>query len=123
MLNKLTLSYFVCTSGGEIGQGQIFAYNPADHTLTLVVESERESELDNPDNITVAPFGDLFLCEDGNGEQFIVGVNAGGKIYKFARNAINTSEFAGVCFSPDGSKLFLNIQNPGITFCIQGVWS
>ena len=116
------LIYFVCTSGGEIGQGQIFAYNPADDTLTLVVESERESELDNPDNITVAPFGDLFLCEDGNGEQFIVGVNAGGKIYKFARNAINTSEFAGVCFSPDGSKLFLNIQNPGITFCIQGVW-
>jgi len=117
------LIYFVCTSGGEIGQGQIFAYNPVDETLTLVVESEKESELDNPDNITVAPFGDLFLCEDGNWEQFIVGINAAGEIYKFARNAINTSEFAGVCFSPDGSKLFLNIQNPGITFCIQGTWS
>ncbi|MFP4414107.1 MAG: hypothetical protein ACLFVV_21995 [Coleofasciculus sp.] len=48
--------------------------------------------------------------------------NRYGDCYKFARNAINTSEFVGIGFSPDGSKLFVNIQNQGITFCIQGGW-
>lgn len=119
------LVYFVSTSGGNIGRGQVFAYNPANETVTLVVESENPSELDNPDNIAVAPFGDLILCEDGDGDQFVVGVNTQGELYHFARNITSDSigeyrEFCGACFSPDGSKLFFNIQEPGITFCVWG---
>jgi secreted PhoX family phosphatase len=70
----------------------------------------------------VSPFGDLFICEDGDGEQFVVGVTPKGKLYHFARNAINDREFAGVCFSPDGRTMFVNIQDPGITFAIWGDW-
>lgn len=75
-----------------------------------------------PDNIVVAPFGDLFLCEDGSDEQFVVGVTRRGELYQFARNALNDNEFAGACFSPDGQTLFVNIQTPGISLANWGPW-
>jgi secreted PhoX family phosphatase len=30
---------------------------------------------------------------------------------------------AGVCFSPDGETLFVNIQYPGMTLAITGDWT
>ncbi len=114
--------YWTCTSGGEAGYGQVFRYDPIANTVELFVESKGQGQLDYPDNITFTPFGHLMLCEDGADEQFIVGVNQAGELYKFARNAINNKEFAGACFSPDGQTMFVNIQNPGITFAIWGPW-
>ncbi|MBD2438536.1 PhoX family phosphatase [Nostoc sp. FACHB-110] len=121
------LIYFACTNGGNVGQGQVFAYkpdnrNPNKGTLTLIVESPDENVLNFPDNVTVSPFGDLFLCEDGSGTEYVQGVNEEGEIYQFAANAINGSEFAGVCFSPYGNTMFVNIQTPGITCAIWGPW-
>lgn len=115
--------YFVATSGGDAGQGQVFKYDPKRSTLALVVESPGEGVLDNPDNVVVAPFGDLILCEDGDDAQYVAGVAPNGKAYQLARNAISDNEFAGACFSPDGQTLFVNIQTPGITFAIWGPWS
>ncbi|MBE9210859.1 DUF839 domain-containing protein [Nostoc sp. LEGE 06077] len=119
--------YFCCTSGGAAGAGQVWRYIPPTNrtleTLDLFVESTSRSELDAPDNIVVAPFGDLILCEDGGGENFLRGVTSNGEIYNFARNALNDSEFAGACFSPDGRTLFVNIQTPGITLAIWGPWT
>lgn len=126
------LIYFTATQGGPPatnasngrGNGQVWVYNPANETLTLLVEATPSGELlDEPDNITVSPFGDLFLCEDGGGEQYVVGVNNKGELYQFARNGISNSEFCGACFSPDGNTLFVNIQTPGITLAIWGPWS
>ncbi|MBD0263556.1 MAG: DUF839 domain-containing protein [Tolypothrix sp. Co-bin9] len=117
------LVYFTCTNGGDIRQGQIFAYDPSNETITLVVESTNVEELNAPDNITVAPFGDLFVCEDGSGTEYVHGVNQQGELYRFATNAINGSEFAGACFSPDGHTMFVNIQTPGITCAIWGPWT
>jgi uncharacterized protein len=117
------LVYFVATSGGNIGEGQVFAYDPSNDTLTLVVESTNSAALDNPDNITVAPFGDLILCEDGDEDSYVVGVNQAGELYQFAKNNINTSEYAGACFSPDGGTLFVSLQSPGITLAIWGPWN
>ncbi|MBW4574638.1 MAG: PhoX family protein [Aphanothece sp. CMT-3BRIN-NPC111] len=114
--------YFCCTSGGSSGDGQIWRYNPANETIELYIEPNNSGVLDNPDNIVVAPNGDLFLCEDGEGTDYLVGITATGTLYQFARNALNTSEFAGVCFSPDGQTMFANIQSPGITFAIWGPW-
>jgi uncharacterized protein len=31
-------------------------------------------------------------------------------VFEFARNLADTREFAGVCFSPDGETLFVNLQ-------------
>ncbi|MGF1485566.1 MAG: alkaline phosphatase PhoX [Prochloraceae cyanobacterium] len=115
--------YWTCTSGGKAGRGQVFRFDPIAQTLQLFVESPGINVLDYPDNLTMSPFGDLMMCEDGWGEQFLVGVNAEGQCYKFARNALNNSEFAGVCFSPDGKTMFVNIQRPGITLAVWGNWT
>ena len=126
--------YFCCNNGGSVdpatgstnGLGQVWRYVPGrtneGGTIELFVEPNNKRVLDSPDNIVVSPFGDLFICEDGDGEQFVVGVTPKGKLYHFARNAINDREFAGVCFSPDGRTMFVNIQDPGITFAIWGDW-
>jgi uncharacterized protein len=120
------------------GNGQIWAYNPIAETITLLVEGSPTGELlDEPDNITVTPFGDLFVCEDSSDNfQYIVGVNQSGELYQFAKNVLFSqvtndlakqpftgNEFAGACFSPDGQTFFVNIQIPGITFAIWGPWS
>ena len=122
--------YFCCTSGGKAGLGQVWRYIPgktvqAGGTLTLFVESEDSKVLDLPDNITVAPFGDLFVCEDSYSfnEQFIRGISTEGQVYPFARNALNNNEFAGACFSMNPLTLFVNIQTPGLTFAIWGPFS
>lgn len=124
------------------GKGQLWKYTPGAHegdphehevgaeeggTLELICEPNDSSVMDHPDNITVAPWGDLIVCEDGEAEQFLLGVtpptpSGPAEVYKFARNAHNTSEFAGACFSPDGTTLFVNIQNPGYTLAITGPW-
>jgi secreted PhoX family phosphatase len=89
-------------------------------TLELFAEPNNGNIVDNADNVTVAPWGDLVICEDGSGEQFIVGITPQGKFYKLARHA--SSEVAGATFSPDGSTLFFNVQKPGITFAVTGPW-
>jgi hypothetical protein len=43
-----------------------------------------------------------------------------GSIGDFARNTLGQSEFAGVCFSPDGEVLFVNLQLDGLTLAIRG---
>lgn len=112
------LIYFVASGGGDAGNGQVWAYDPKRQTVTLLVESTEESVLDNPDNITVAPDGTLYLCEDGGGEQYIVGVDDQGDLFQFAQNIYNTSETAGACFSSDGRFMFVNIQTFGVTLAI-----
>ncbi|MDJ0702222.1 MAG: DUF839 domain-containing protein [Leptolyngbyaceae cyanobacterium MO_188.B28] len=115
--------YFVCTTGGEEPFGQIWRYTPGQPpdlggALELFVQPDDPSILDFPDNLIMAPSGDLMVCEDGRGDQFVVGVTPNGEIYPFAHNALNQSEFAGICFSPDGRTMFLNIYSPGVTFAI-----
>lgn len=119
--------YFTCTNGGVAGTGQVWRYVPGQTpqqggTIELFVEPNDPNILDAPDNIVVAPTGDLILCEDGPNTQYIVGVTPSGQLYQLARNALNDSEFAGACFSPSGQTMFVNIQSPGITFAIWGPW-
>jgi uncharacterized protein len=110
--------YFTCTNGGKAQLGQIFRYNPFKETLELFLESLATDVLDYPDNLTVAPFGDLIVCEDGRGEQRLMGITPEGQSYQLARNALNNSEFAGVCFAPDGKTMFVNIYHPGMTLAV-----
>lgn len=127
--------YFACTDGGHVHKGQIWRYVPSPHEgtgwepdapgrLELFVEPEDPGLIENADNLTVAPWGDLIVCEDGSGEQYLAGVTPKGEIYKFAHNAHPAdSEFAGSSFSPDGTTLFVNIQDPGLTLAITGPWT
>ena len=45
-----------------------------------------------------------------------------GQQYAIADNAHTPSELAGVCFSPDGAVMFVNIQDRGLTLAITGPW-
>ena len=58
--------YFACTNGGAKKDGQVWRLT--DDTLELFAEPNDESLCDNCDNLTVAPWGDLILCEDGGAE-------------------------------------------------------
>jgi uncharacterized protein len=102
--------YFDCTSGGDAGAGQLWEYTPPG-TLKLVFESPAADVLDAPDNLVVVPdTGDVFLQEDGGGEQFVRGVTRRGEIYDFAKTVLNSTEFCGGCFSPDGKTFFVSQQ-------------
>lgn len=126
--------YFVASRGGT-GHGQIWEYTISTETLSLVFESPGPHVLNRPDNITASPRGGLVLCEDGSDEQYVQGLTLDGRVFRFAQNNVQlrgekngltgdyrTSEFAGACYSPDGRWLFVNVQEPGITFAITGRW-
>jgi secreted PhoX family phosphatase len=123
--------FFACTTGGRAKAGQLWRYRPSppeiegtslEHerpaTLELFLQPDDPSVLENADNITQSPGGDLVVCEDGGGEQFLLGVTSKGTVYPIARNAMSNTEFAGCCYSPDGSTLFVNLQRPGLTLAI-----
>lgn len=116
------LIYFVCSDGGDLRAGQVFAYDPLRDTLTLVVESTDRALLDAPDNITVGPDGRLYLCEDGSGGDNLVSVDHDGSLAILAQNTSSGSEWAGACFSPAGNVMFVNMQGDGLTFAIKGPW-
>ena len=115
--------YFACTNGGKAKCGQIWRLVPEENKLELFIEPNDPGLIENADNLTVTPWGDLIVCEDGSNEQFLVGVTPKGEIYKFARNAVSQSELAGATFSPDGTTLFVNIQHDGLTLAITGPWT
>eukprot|EP00913_Durusdinium_trenchii_P028322 g26550.t1 len=150
------------TEGGEgllasdRGEGAVFAYDPRHEVLEVLFVAQLGEggvpTADNPDNVTVGPKGEIFLCEDGGRDVdgfglSLLGLTRRGETFEFARNNINISsgdadalvaaghdpaavgtgdftgqEWAGATFSPDGNILFVNIQTPGITFAITGPW-
>ena len=95
--------------------------------LQLFVESTDERTLNMGDNITVAPWGHLVVCEDNYSDTIrnhLKGVTPDGRVYTIARNVFTgNAEFAGACFSPDGQVLFVNIMYPGMTLAIRGPWT
>jgi uncharacterized protein len=120
--------FFDCTEGGAAGKGQIWELDPRAKRLRLVFESAGEGQLDGPDNLTLVPAtGDLLVCEDGDGTQFVRGLTRGGRIYDVVRSIANNTEFAGACFDPRGRVLFVNQQGigtavPGVTYAVWGPW-
>lgn len=136
--------YFISTSGGESQRGQLWQYRPAGAdrgTLTLVFQSPSSAVLDSPDNLCVTPSGAILFCEDdasGDNDAHplapgfrnidrLIGLSRDGVPFEFALNIHNESEFAGACFSPDGSILFVNVfggaaAGSGMTCAITGPW-
>ena len=130
--------YLTATSGGPIERGQILRYVPSPDEgkrgerrrpgrLQLFVETTDEKSLNMGDNLTVAPWGHLIVCEDNYSDTLrnhLKGVTPDGRLYTIGRNVFQgNSELAGVCFAPDNQTMFVNIQYPGITLAITGPWS
>jgi secreted PhoX family phosphatase len=134
--------FFVSTSGGDAGFGQVWHYDPRDDELTLFFESPGGSVLDSPDNLLVTPRGGILLCEDnasaagGGGHPLapgigdvnrLIGLTRRGEAFELALNTMSDSELCGATFSPDGTTLFVNIQGgaepgSGLTAAITGPW-
>lgn len=125
--------YFVMTNGGRKQFGQIFRYVPGPYegtnreaerpgTLELFAEPNDSDLLRNGDNIAVAPWGDLIICEDTDARCRVLGVTPRGEFYTLVQATRGSHELAGACFSPDGSTLFFNVQNPGYTVALTGPW-
>ena len=126
--------YWACTNGGPYMKGQVFRYIPSPYEgtlrenikpglLQLYIQSHSSKIIENCDNLTVSPWGDLFICEDHQGSCGIIRVTQKGQISKFAENHYSNSELAGACFSPDGNTFFVNLQKDGLTLAINGPWN
>jgi secreted PhoX family phosphatase len=126
--------FFACTYGGRRKSGQIWRYVPSPREgspaearepgrLELFLQPDDPRILFNPDQMAVAPWGDLLVCEDNPRRRYLQGITPQGDIYTLARNVKDESELAGVCFSPDRTTMFLNMQNAGFTFAVTGPWT
>jgi uncharacterized protein len=103
--------FFDCTTGGPQNLGQVWKYDEGRDVLTLIYVSTNRQQLENPDNITIVqPTGDVLLCEDSPGEQYVRGLTQSGEIYDFALALTNDTEFCGAVFDPDYQTLYVNQQ-------------
>ncbi len=125
--------FLTATIGGPERLGQVFEYRVSDADgqpgeaddagkLRLLAECTRGGLLRHADNLTMSPWGDLIVCEDTTYNCGLVGLSPSGREYELANNRYTSSELAGVCFSPDGSILFVNVQERGLTLAITGSW-
>ena len=154
--------FFVSTSGGdaksgdvnpdlyEEGYGQIWEYRQRSRKLVLHYESPGGEVMDSPDNLTVTPRGGLLAAEDDASSadaatdtdprapgienvNRLIGISPKGEAFTFAVNVFSGTELAGVCFSPDGETLFVNLygdsvgtpnehRDEGMTCAITGPW-
>lgn len=130
------------------GPGALWAFDPSTDELVALFAGQRPIDGNHPDNLAVDPRGRLMFCEDGggidDGGRFgnrLMGVDAQGRSFVFARNAADLdeqalagagkrcppgdyrgAEFAGLCFDPTGRWLFVNLYSPGISLAITGPW-
>ena len=123
--------YVACTNGGRSRIGQIWRYHPSPFEgtdqeaaspgqLELFVESPDKLTLHYADNLVVAPWGDVFVSEDGEGHDRVIRIDPQGRCTPFLANRLSSSELTGVCFSPDGNTMFVNEQGSGLTLAVHG---
>src|SRR5690606_6013822 len=92
-------------------------------TLELFLEPNNVDTFQSCDNLTIAPWGDVVICEDKSDPR-VIGITRQGETYVIAKNiGYRKSEFAGPVFSPSGRTLFVKIQTPGLTLAITGQWN
>ena len=104
--------------------GQILRLDPEAEggTLSVIAESTDQSDFDMPDNLVMSPQGLLYFPEDGHARNYVRGIGADGRVFDLARNRLSRSELVGVCFSPDGSTMFVGIQQESLLLGIRGPW-
>ena len=139
---------FVASEAGDEEQGQVWRYEPqGDHRgrLKLVYESRSAKMLNQPDAIEAGARNLVVMAEDGDGDDaggtnYLRVLTPRGRIVDLAQviepldlhywapddfpqpGPMGASEMAGPRWSPDGSRLFINVQYPGVTCVIEGPW-
>ena len=107
------------------GTGQVWAFHPNRGILEVVYQSTSTADLRLPDNVTASPRGTLILCEDNSGPNRLQALNKWGGLTTFAqRYDIPAVEFAGACFSPNGTTMYCNLNTgSALTVAIWGPWN
>ena len=120
--------YFTATNGGAIAEGQVFRLHIGGagrgDMLELFYESGDHENYSYGDNLTIAPDGGVFVCEDHYHDDMPIHLRQvfpDGKVGTFATSHMKT-ELAGACFSPDGRVMFVNSYSPAKTLAITGPW-
>lgn len=107
------------------GDNRVWAYDIENELVELIFDNTNNQispDLNDVDNLTVSPKGDVIVAEDGSGMRLVVVVpNEPAKILmQITGNP--SSEIVGPAFHPDGSKLYFSAQrgpttgSPGVTY-------
>lgn len=107
------------------GDNRIWAYDIENELVELIFDNTNNQiapGMDDVDNVTVSPAGDVIVAEDGSGMRLMVVVpNEPAKLLmQITGNP--SSEIVGPAFHPDGSKLYFSAQrgptngSPGVTY-------
>lgn len=119
--------FFIATSGGAASLGQVWRLrlDRGREALQMFFESTDPAQFNYGDNLTIAPDGQLIVCEDQYTDvvdNHLQVITPAGRPYPLARLRLQT-ELAGACFSPDGKVLFVNLYSPTRTVAIEGPWA
>jgi len=92
------------------GDNRIWALDVENQLIEVVFDNEQiEPDFNDVDNVTVSPWGDILVAEDGPLQRIMVVVpNLGARV--LAQTNHPGSEITGPAFSPDGSRLYFSSQ-------------
>ena len=101
------------------GDNRIWALEVATQQLHLLYDANRlgaDAPLRGVDNITVSPFDDIYVAEDGGNMEIVVlsDISSQLQVTPFLRVlGQDGSELTGPAFTPDGSRLYFSSQRGG----------
>jgi secreted PhoX family phosphatase len=102
------------------GDKKVWAYDARSQTIDILYHHSfaPDAALNAVDNVTVSPYGDVYVCEDG-GNMEIVLITPKRVVAPFCRlglpdGSVGTehqgSEMAGVAFDPSGTRMYFSSQ-------------
>lgn len=99
------------------GDNRIWAYDHAAQTLEAIYDFSRaqapNNALSGVDNLTVSPWGDVLVAEDGGNMELCVIAPDRSVHVLLQVTGQDGSELTGPAFSPDGTRLYVNSQRGG----------
>lgn len=114
--------YFSTTS-----DHRIWSYDTMNGSISVLFDgvATPNSPLREPDNLTVAPSGDVLVCEDDDDLQICVLTpqREVAPLLQVVGSPHNGSEVAGVAFDPSGERLYFSSQRAfgtGLTYEVSG---
>ena len=94
------------------GDNKVWALHLADQRLETLYDRDATpgAMLKGVDNVTVSPYGDVYVCEDGDDMEICV-ISVEGEVAPFVRlTGHEGSEMTGVVFDPSAQRMYFSSQ-------------
>ncbi len=124
--------FFISTNGGDPrpggdpGLGQVWQYLPAATAAASWCCSSSPvtpRSWRRPTTSASAPAVGCWPVRTVTGPSTCGRITRDGRVFDFATHTLDGSnELAGANWSPDGNWLFVNVQDPGVTYAVTGPW-